>query len=712
MSNKINFLPPWAETNLQPAFYDVESGTCLQQTSRMYAKVNQLVRSVNDQNETIADYVQQFIDLRNFVDDYFDNLDVQEEINHKIDEMAENGELGEYFAEYVTPPLNAIDEKVDSNNVAINTKVDNYNQATNQRIDNIISGGISPLTATSTAGMTDKTRIYVNTTDGHWYYYANNNWVDGGLYQSSVDPTNVDNVLEYQYSKDLKYFFKFAVGNLNQKNGAVLSPDDGYKFNLITEEILQFDYDIAIPSNSYCRTDLFLYNDDNSFNKWFVCANNLRCYKIKAGTKFRIRLVYITAPSPQPDLTQDVVENALLFINYYACPFEFYKYIQLAKLEKDGYPVDPENLKYSLSLQIGDVGSAGLNEGIDQNKRMVTCNVLKYAYDVVIPKNSNFMVYLWTYSDLSGSGASSRGWLPLTTDTYVIPAGTMFRLLFVTSNSSNTPLYEVYDNPTFKVFELYKKEEKDVGKEYNKNCRSVAHQGYSPVFGEIGHCKLEAYVEAKKHGFDYGECDIKFSSDGVPVCSHDTTFDSDGVTIVIAEHTVEELKTYSYYGSTIATFEEVISKCKMLGLGLYIDHLNANWPDTNWNTIFYIVKKYQMLDNVYWLLNHVSMASRILTSYNKAKLVLLADSYANTVTAISNANAIKTDLNSVSVDFLFTTVSVSDLVNLQATANSGIEFEAWTLDTTGVYKSYMPFVSGITSNKVCYNDVYGDIITS
>ena len=98
---RINFLPPWVETNLQPAFYDLESGTCLQQTARMYDKVNQLVRSVNEQNETIADYIQQFIDLKDFVEDYFDNLDVQEEINNKLDAMVEAGTLQEIITEYI-----------------------------------------------------------------------------------------------------------------------------------------------------------------------------------------------------------------------------------------------------------------------------------------------------------------------------------------------------------------------------------------------------------------------------------------------------------------------------------------------------------------------------------------------------------------------------------------------------------------------------------
>lgn len=39
--------------------------------------------------------------LRNFVENYFDNLDVQEEINNKLDQMAEDGTLQEIIAEYI-----------------------------------------------------------------------------------------------------------------------------------------------------------------------------------------------------------------------------------------------------------------------------------------------------------------------------------------------------------------------------------------------------------------------------------------------------------------------------------------------------------------------------------------------------------------------------------------------------------------------------------
>lgn len=105
MKNFINFLPPWVETNIQPAFYDKESGSVLQQTARMYAKVNQLVRHFNELSketkETVDEYIAKFVELKDFVDTYFENLDVQEEINNKLDAMAEAGTLQEIVGEYL-----------------------------------------------------------------------------------------------------------------------------------------------------------------------------------------------------------------------------------------------------------------------------------------------------------------------------------------------------------------------------------------------------------------------------------------------------------------------------------------------------------------------------------------------------------------------------------------------------------------------------------
>ena len=101
----VEFLPPWVETGLQPAFYDKESGTVLQQTARMYDRVNMLIRMFNklskETKETVEEYINKFNELHDYVHDYFDNLDVQEEINNKLDDMTEAGTLQEIITEYI-----------------------------------------------------------------------------------------------------------------------------------------------------------------------------------------------------------------------------------------------------------------------------------------------------------------------------------------------------------------------------------------------------------------------------------------------------------------------------------------------------------------------------------------------------------------------------------------------------------------------------------
>lgn len=101
----VEFLPPWVETGLQPAFYDKESGSVLQQTARMYARVNMLIRMFNklskQTKETVEEYIEKFTELSTYVHDYFDNLDVQEEINNKLDDMVEQGTLQEIITSYI-----------------------------------------------------------------------------------------------------------------------------------------------------------------------------------------------------------------------------------------------------------------------------------------------------------------------------------------------------------------------------------------------------------------------------------------------------------------------------------------------------------------------------------------------------------------------------------------------------------------------------------
>lgn len=56
---------------------------------------------VNNNAEAVTELQNLYVQLKDYVDNYFDNLDVQEEINNKLDDMAESGELADIIAEYL-----------------------------------------------------------------------------------------------------------------------------------------------------------------------------------------------------------------------------------------------------------------------------------------------------------------------------------------------------------------------------------------------------------------------------------------------------------------------------------------------------------------------------------------------------------------------------------------------------------------------------------
>ena len=52
-----------------------------------------VIPAINNNGQAVVELQNLFLQLQSFVDNYFDNLDVQEEINHKLDEMVEDGTL-------------------------------------------------------------------------------------------------------------------------------------------------------------------------------------------------------------------------------------------------------------------------------------------------------------------------------------------------------------------------------------------------------------------------------------------------------------------------------------------------------------------------------------------------------------------------------------------------------------------------------------------
>ena len=77
---------------------------------KIVEKLNEVVASENQVTTEVAELNTAFVNLKNYIDTWFDNLDLQAEVNAKLDDMVEDGTLAEIINQEIFTEL---DNKVD-----------------------------------------------------------------------------------------------------------------------------------------------------------------------------------------------------------------------------------------------------------------------------------------------------------------------------------------------------------------------------------------------------------------------------------------------------------------------------------------------------------------------------------------------------------------------------------------------------------------------
>lgn len=88
-----------------PAVYD-DSLSYYEQLVRIVKKLNELIDNANEVGEELVKVQTLYTELKEYVDHYFDELNIQTEINNKLDAMAEDGTLAEIINEQIFSSLN------------------------------------------------------------------------------------------------------------------------------------------------------------------------------------------------------------------------------------------------------------------------------------------------------------------------------------------------------------------------------------------------------------------------------------------------------------------------------------------------------------------------------------------------------------------------------------------------------------------------------
>lgn len=138
----------WCQKVL-PLVYD-DSLSYYELLCKVVDYLNKTMEDVETLHDDVTNLHTSYEELQSYVNNYFSTLDVQEEINNKLDNMVENGTLSSIISAYVK---------------------------------------VSPQYADNTSDMTDKTVLYINGSDGYLYKWGGSAWTSTGiLYQSTVTP--------------------------------------------------------------------------------------------------------------------------------------------------------------------------------------------------------------------------------------------------------------------------------------------------------------------------------------------------------------------------------------------------------------------------------------------------------------------------------------------------------------------------------------------
>ena len=100
----LKLIPPFKMqvlTNFPYIEADFDALTNYQLLCKVVEYLNVVIHNENEVTEEVLGLYNAYVALQNYVNDYFDNLDLQPIIDNKLDEMAEDGTLADMIAEYI-----------------------------------------------------------------------------------------------------------------------------------------------------------------------------------------------------------------------------------------------------------------------------------------------------------------------------------------------------------------------------------------------------------------------------------------------------------------------------------------------------------------------------------------------------------------------------------------------------------------------------------
>lgn len=615
-----------------------------------------------------------------------------DKVQAKLDAKVDSSSMSDYYTKSQT----------DAN---IATEADarqNADAGLQTQINSLASG--SPLVASSIAGMTDTSRVYVNTTDGKWYYWNGSAWTAGGTYQSTGIASN--SVYAGALTDDVRktiYRRSSDISKLGKLNSSAYTNTSGYS--------------ATTPILILAGTTLTFSNDFISNYHW--CIRRITNGKVDSVVKAEstdqsytptqdIYGVICWRPIDNNWGTEDYTVDRKHYLDNNDLSMVYY-YNVTNNLE--GIP-NGDLPDFSFMLRGYEAGSLRI---FNYTRYGNTIPIQSSSKTKIILSDNNYqmaIVRVEVASDGDGfTTISDTGWID--DKEYTVEANTKYIInVRRTDNASMDNAVDYYNlrkaisitaYPTFTYVDSVYNQIPEIIPDYDKYIKGVNHRGYSTTAPEN---TIPAYVLSAKNGFKYVECDVQFTSDGVPVLLHDNTIDrtsngtgniSDLTWAEVRQYDFGSWKSSAYAGTKIPSLYEFLKCCKDLGLSPYIEikWSNVTFTQAQVQQIVDIVKLYGMEKETTYISQNYTYLAYVRDYDSKARLGLIASLSSDNRTL---AAACKTTDNEVFLDCTYNSDTITtDNINL--IRNAGIGLEVWTVDSEDTIMALNSYITGVTSNN-------------
>lgn len=224
-----------------------------------------VIPTVNNNADAVEELQALYLELKSYVDNYFTNLDVQQEINNKLDQMAESGQLTDIIAQYLgLAGILAYNTKNDMKN-ATNLTNGSICKTLGNDVYNDGKGNLYKIRTITSDDVIDNDNIISLSVSNTLIaekipnYYINKNTAD--INKNTTDINNINNIINNK-EKGLIAISR----NTTNNDHYIYYSEDGENFNRVGNKLsLTEDSSALILINEtyyYFGNNSYYYSDD------------------------------------------------------------------------------------------------------------------------------------------------------------------------------------------------------------------------------------------------------------------------------------------------------------------------------------------------------------------------------------------------------------------------------------------------------------------